>query len=175
MTPRRIGRHVHGGAGDDDAERERRLARDAAREALSQWASGVTIVAVRTDAEVHALTVSAFMSVSLDPPEILVGLGPNAAAAPYLRPGVAFAVSLLAADQRALAARFADTFPVGPSPFPDDGPPVVTDAIAALVCEVEEVIPRADHRLVVASIRESRVGRAAPALTYHRGDYQSLE
>ena len=64
--------------------------RDRFREALGAWASGVTIVACRTEGRVVATTVSSFMSLSLDPPLIVVAVGPNATVRPFLRPGSEF-------------------------------------------------------------------------------------
>lgn len=148
---------------------------DALRDALAGWPAGVTIVAVRAEGRVHALTVSAFMPVSLKPPLILVSLGPNAAAAPYLDPGIEFGVSLLAGDQQSLASRFADTFPVGASPFAGEGVPLVADALAGLVCEVEEVLIRADHRLVMGAVRDVRPGRDAAALAWRHREYRVVE
>lgn len=174
MVPRRVGRHIAGGAGVTP-ERNSDGVRDALRETLAAWPAGVTIVAVRADGRVHGLTVTAFMPVSLDPPLVLVSLGPNAAAAPYLDPGVELGISLLGADQRAIATRFADSFPVGPSPFPASGPPVVEGALAGLVCEVEEVLPRADHSLVIARVREVRRGEARPALAWRNRDYRTVD
>jgi flavin reductase (NADH) len=173
MAPRRIGRHLEGGTVPDD-ERGRRQRQDALREAFSRWASGVAIVAVRDEGQVHALTVSAFIPLSVDPPLVLVSLGGNASALPYLDPGTPFAISLLAAEQRGLASRFADVFPVGPSPFPADGPPIVDGCIAALACTVEEIRPVGDHHLVTGRVDEPMVGGDAGALAYFRREYQAL-
>lgn len=181
---KRVGRHVGGGP-EPEEERERRERDDAVREALSRRAGGVAIIAVREGGSgddaapdaagpVHALTVSAFIPVTLDPPTVLVSLGPNASALPYLEPGTPFAVSILTADQRALASRFADTLPVGPSPFPDAGPPVVAGALAALVCTVEEMLQRGDHTLVIGRVDDAATGPEASALTYYRRDYHSI-
>lgn len=180
MKRRRIGHHVGGGAEpppDASDAAVRTAVKDALREALGGWPAGVTIVAVRADGRLHALTVSAFLAVSLEPPTILVSLGPNAAAAPYLEPGVTFGVSLLAGDQKGIASRFADTFPVGPSPFVEDGfgAPLVRDALAGLVCEVEEVLDRADHRLVIGAVRQVLPGRDAPALAWRHREYRVVE
>ena len=175
MAPRRIGRHIGGGPGSGPVEDAELGTADALREALAAWPSGVTLVAVRAEGRVHALTVSAFMPVSLDPPTVLVSLGPNAAAAPYLDPGSELGISLLAGDQKGLASRFADTFPVGPSPFPPEGPPVVAEALASLVCEVEDVLTRGDHDLVFAGVREVRRGRAAPALVWRNREYRVVD
>lgn len=174
MTPRRIGRHIGGGPGGGPHASGGDAA-DALRDALAAWPAGVTVVAVRAGGRVHALTVTAFIPVALEPPTVLVSLGPNAAAGPFVDPGVEMGISLLAGDQRGVASRFADTFPVGPSPFPEDGPPLVEDALAGLVCEVEEVLTRVDHRLVLARVREVRHGREGAALAWRRRDYRIVD
>lgn len=174
MTPRRIGRHLEGGMVPDD-ERARRQRQDKLREAFSRWASGVSIVAVRDQDRVHALTVSAFMPLSMEPPLVLVSLGANASALPYLDPGTPFAISLLAADQRGLASRFADVFPAGASPFPAEGPPVIDGCIAALACTVDEMRPVGDHYLVTGRVDEARAGGDGGALVYFRRQYHSVD
>ena len=174
MSPKRVGRHVGGGPEPED-ERERRERDEALKEALSHWAGGVSIVAVRDDDRVHALTVSAFIPVSLEPPTVLVSLGPNAAVLPFLDPGTPFAISLLAADQKGLASRYADTFPVGASPFPETGPPVVDGALASLQCEVDEMLRRGDHTLVLGRMTRAATGdEEKKALTYFRREYHSI-
>ncbi|MEJ2501906.1 MAG: flavin reductase family protein [Gemmatimonadota bacterium] len=173
MTPRRVGRHISGGPEPED-ERRRRERDEAVREALSHWASGVTLVAVRAGSRVHALTVSAFMPVSVDPPLVLVGLGPNAAVLPFLDPDTRFTVNLLAADQKGLASRYADSFPVGDSPFPGDGDPVVDGALACLVCEVQELFERGDHALALGRVVDARSGGPDAALAYYRRQYHRL-
>ena len=173
MTPTRIGRHI--GSGPGSGPEPPGSTREALREALAGWPAGVAVVAVRADGRVHALTVSAFLPVSLDPPTVLVSLGPNASAAPYLDPGTELGISLLAADQKGIASRFADTFPVGPSPFSGEGPPLVTGALAGLICEVQEVLSRADHSLVLAAVRDVRPGQGGPALVWRDRDYRIVE
>lgn len=173
MTPRRIGRHLGEGAEPDRGEGSDRA--DALREALAAWPAGVTLVAVRAEGRVHALTVTAFMPVSLQPPLVLVSLGPNAAAAPYVAPGVELGISLLAAGQKGLASRFADTFPVGPAPFPATGAPLVEGALAGLVCRVSEALPRGDHLLVLAEVLDVRTGPEGPALAWRHRDYRAVD
>lgn len=174
MTPRRIGRHISGGPGEAPGGAD--ATGEALREALAAWPAGVWLVAVRGEDRVHALTATAFMPVSLSPPTVLVGLGPNAAAAPYVDPGVPLGLSLLAGEQKGIATRYADSFPVGPSPFAaGDGPPLVADALAGLACEVEEVLERADHRLVLCRVREVVAGPDRPALAWRKRDYRIID
>ena len=139
------------------------------RDALAQWASGVTVVAYRTDERVVATTVSAFMSLSLEPPLVLIALGPNATVRPYLQPGATFAISVLGADQKRLAMVFADPFPVGPDPFPATGAPVIDGAHIGLMCEVERVSEGGDHAVVIAVVDDAVVGaRGSPLVRYGR-------
>ena len=166
--PRRYGRHI--GTGADDPESVRR---DALRDALACWATGVSLVAVREGGRVYALTVSAFLPVSLEPALVAFALGGNAAVLPFLEPGRELTMSILAAGQQGLASRYADTFPVGPSPFPPEGPPVADGALAALVCRVDELLERGDHHLVLARVEEAR-GGPGPALVYLRREYRRL-
>jgi flavin reductase (DIM6/NTAB) family NADH-FMN oxidoreductase RutF len=180
MTPERVGRHLGGGR-EPEEERVERERRERLREVLSFWATGVSILAVReggagsaSAGAVHALTVSGFMPVSVEPPLVLVSLGPNASALPYLDPGTRFVVSILRPGQKGLAARFADTFPVGPSPFPPEGAPVVAGSLAALTCEVDELLVRGDHTLVVGRVVEASSGEDAAALAYFRRGYHSI-
>lgn len=171
MKRRPIEADIRAGRDDDEPAGARE---EAFREALSRWATGVTIVAVRDGGRVHATTVSSFASVSARPPLVLVALGAGAQVLPFLKEGTRFAVSVLAADQRRLASVFADSFPVGPSPFPDEGLPVIPDAHATLVCAVRSILPVESARVVVGLVEEARAGDpGGPLLHYHRG-YREL-
>lgn len=144
------------------------------REALARWASGVTVIACRHDHRVVATTVSAFMSLSLEPPLVLVGLGANATVLPFLQPGADFGISILAGDQKRIASIFADPFPVGPSPFPPAGPAIVEDALAGLACTVRETRTAGDHTLVIAVVGQLTAVRDAAPLVRFRRRYHRL-
>ncbi len=146
------------------------------RDALSWWASTVTVVAARDEDRVLGTTVTSFAPVSADPPLVVVSLGPSAQVLPALKEGSTFAVSLLARDQKGLAGRYADSFPVGPSPFPADGPPVVEGALVALVCQVASVHPvEGNARLVTGRVEEIREGQAEEPLLYWRRSYAGVD
>lgn len=142
--------------------------RETFRDALAGWASGVTIVACRQDGRVIATTVSAFMSLSLEPALIAVALGPNATVRPFLQPGVEFGVSVLSAGQRRMATVFADPFPVGSSPFPGDGPPVIARALIGLTCVADRIVDAGDHALIIASVHDAVAGSGAPLIRFER-------
>ena len=145
------------------------------RNAMAAWASGVTIVAVRTEARVVATTVSSFLSLSLDPPQVLIAIGPNATVLPFLQPGATFGVSILEAGQKRLAMVYADAFPVGPDPFPIDGTPLVDGCLVGASCTVERVEDGGSHTIIIAAVTDVRGGPGgAPLIRYDRR-YHVLE
>lgn len=145
------------------------------REAMSRWASGVTVVSVRDpdDGRVYATTATSFASVSADPPRVVVSFGPGAQVLPFLTEGSPFVVNVLAGNQQRLASLYADSFPVGPSPFPDTGEPVVGGALATLVCTAERIVDVGGSRLVLGRVEEAAAGEGEPLL-YHRRGYRVL-
>ena len=150
---------------------------DRFREALAHWASGVCIVATRDpdDQQVYATTVSSLGGVSADPPRIMFSLGPGAQVLPFLPEGRRFAVSVLSGRHGRLASDFADSLPIGPSPFPEDGDPVISDALARLVCTVQHVFPVDASRIVVGLVVEAEVEDDGGPLVNYRRDYHTLD
>lgn len=149
---------------------------DRFREVFREWAASVALVAVRDDGRVHATTVTSFIPVAADPPTVLVSLGASAQVLPFLEVGTRFAVSLLARDQGRIAHVHADSFPVGPSPFPDEGEPIVEGALGWLVCEVDERVDvKAGSRLVLGRVLDGRVHPDRPPLLYRRRTYVGVE
>jgi flavin reductase (DIM6/NTAB) family NADH-FMN oxidoreductase RutF len=143
------------------------------RDALGSWATGVTIVAVREPGRVVATTISAFTSLALEPPLVLLAAGPNATIRPFLQPGRAFGISILAGEQRRLASVFADPYPVGPDPFTDDAAPTIKGALVAFHCRVQEVSAGGDHAIIIAAVDAARRNDAA-ALVRFRRRYHTL-
>lgn len=132
------------------------------------------VIAVRTPDRVHATTATSFMPVAAEPPTVAWALGPGAQVLPFLAVGSSCAVSLLAEGQRRVAADFADPFPVGPSPFPREGPPVVAGAVAHLHCTVTDVDPvPGNGRLLRARVDAVTTTGGAPLL-YLRRAYRTV-
>jgi flavin reductase (DIM6/NTAB) family NADH-FMN oxidoreductase RutF len=129
--------------------------------ALSVFASGVTLVTVADGRDDVGTTVSAFCPVSLDPPLVLVSLIAGSYPAELLGRVDRFAVTILAAGQRALAGRFAasgrpgarlmlDGVPHRRGPL--SGALIPDGGLAALECEVTQRLAGGDHLLVLASV-----------------------
>ncbi len=153
------------------------------RDALRHFPSGVTIVTIKSpDMEaVHGLTVSAFASVSPDPPLILISIDHRARACQMLeKAGTGFAVNILAHDQMELSNRFAwlkdeDRFAEGNWTTDVTGAPILEDALAWLDCTVHSHFPAGSHTIYIGEVQGSGVPRpdAKPLLYWNRG-YRKL-
>lgn len=139
------------------------------REVLRQWAATVGVVAVRDDGSVYGTTITSFTPVNADPPLVLISLGANAQVLPFLHEDTSFVVNFLAEEQGRIAAVYADSYPVGPSPFPEGGPPIVEGALASLHCRVNKLVAvEGANRLVLAWVEDGRVDAGRRPLLWHR-------
>jgi flavin reductase (DIM6/NTAB) family NADH-FMN oxidoreductase RutF len=141
--------------------------------ALSRWASGVTVV---TAAGPVGLTVSAFSSLSLDPPLVMVSLACAAATCEAVVAAQGFAVHILEDDQSELSGRFAgpgdrfDGLAWTPGLF---GAPLLHGGVARLVCERHSTADGGDHLILIGRVVQVDAYAGEPLL-YYRGDYRSL-
>lgn len=154
-----------------------RVDADHFRALLSRFASGVTVVTAReADGTALGMTVSAFSSLSLEPPLILVCIERAATLHGVLVNGTSFVVNILAHDQEWVSRRFAD---IGiPDRFEGiavvegvPGPPRLRDAIARLQCVVTATYDGGDHTIVVGQVVDGDTSGDRP-LVYFGGDYR---
>lgn len=141
--------------------------------ALSRWASGVTIV---TAAGPVGMTVSAFSSLSLDPPLILVSLAHAANMHDPVLAADGFAVHILEDDQQELSNRFASPVDRFDSLVHDIGPfgtPLLHGGVARLVCQKHAVADGGDHTILIGRVVQVDT-RAGEPLLYYRGSYRGL-
>ena len=148
------------------------------RRALGQFASGVTVVTTR-DAKGRSLglTVTAFSSVSLDPPLVLVCVDHRSEAHVGFRDAGHFGVSVLAEGQEEVSRRFAAG---GAAKFTGlelargkTGVPLIPGALAHLECRVQASHDAGDHRIYVGEVLAAEVRPGRPLL-YHDRDYHKL-
>ena len=141
------------------------------RDALSNWASTVGVIAVRDpdDGRIYGTTITSFTPVNADPPLVLVSLGAGAQALPFLHEGREYVINLLAEGQGRIASVYADSFPVGPSPFPDAGPPVIEGALATLRCRVSKLVAvDGGNRLVLGWVEHVEADASRRPLLWYR-------
>ncbi len=149
------------------------------RQALSQWASGVTIVTSRSGDVVHGMTVSAFTSVSLDPPLVLVCADKASNTHGVIAESGSFAAHVLAQGQEDLSSLFADKqreaerFAGRAWSEGATGAPILEDALVVIDCKVVAAHDAGDHVIYVGSVEEARFGAGEPLLHYH-GRYRQL-
>lgn len=143
------------------------------RAALSRWASGVTVV---TAAGPVGMTISAFSSLSLDPPLILVSLAKAAATHDAVLAAVGFAVHILEDDQADVSHRFATAQHRFNGIDWDEGPygaPLLHGGVARLACERHSTADGGDHTILVGRVVQVDVHAGEPLL-YYRGSYRGL-
>ena len=147
------------------------------RHALSQFATGVTIITTRTaDGTMLGLTATSFNSVSLEPPLVLWSLGCAASSMVGFNASTHYVINVLAADQSALANRFAsriaDRFDGIELDVSPTGQPILRGAVAWFECSNRSRYPEGDHVIFVGEVTQCEVAPRAP-LVYYGGAYCS--
>lgn len=151
------------------------------RRAMGRWATGVSVVTARDGTTDAGLTVNALVSVSLRPPSLLVSLMREVDTLPVIERSRTFAVSFLAHDQKEVSERFAATTPSiekfrGLSVHRGStGAALIDGAIGVLECELVEVVPAFDHRLVLGRVVRHEPGRDELPLVFYQSGYAASE
>lgn len=153
---------------------------DSFRSVLGRFASGITIItALDSAGRDVGMTVSAFCSVSLDPPLVQACVDRAASMFNALQRAERFGVSVLADEQEALARRFAAVDSshrfdgIGYSRG-ENGVVLLDDALAHIECSMVSRFAAGDHMLFVGAV-ERATARDARPLLYYRGGYAQLE
>lgn len=149
------------------------------RNALGRFPSGVTVVTVRgDDGRDYGMTVSAFSSLSLRPPLVLVCIGDDATIAGAVANAGHFAVSVLSQDQEALARRFADSdadrFAGTAVTRGGTGLALLDGAAAHLVCAIVARHRGGDHTIIVGEVLAATAVDGRRPLVYELGQYRRL-
>jgi flavin reductase (DIM6/NTAB) family NADH-FMN oxidoreductase RutF len=152
--------------------------RDGFRALMTQWPTGVTVVSTLEDGLPVGCTVSAMMSLSDAPPLVVVSLLTRSHTLRAIRREGRFAITVLSAGQGDLCTdfavlpgpqRFSSTTVrrVGALPLPDGG-------VAAMTCDVADVLPYADHAMVIGAPRWSEVNPELSPLVMHRREFRTM-
>jgi flavin reductase (DIM6/NTAB) family NADH-FMN oxidoreductase RutF len=152
--------------------------RIALRRTLGLFATGVTIITTRVGEQVHGMTANAFMSVSLEPPLVLISVDRRTKMCGLLHEGSTYGVSVLCESQSALSDRFAGRAGLGgegsePRFELIHDTPLVGGALAGFVSKVVRSYWGGDHSLFLGRVEYARTGEGAPLL-FHGGRYERL-
>lgn len=154
------------------------VTQDKFRAALSRFPSGVTVVTTKDgEGRLHGITVSAFCSVSLNPPLILVCIEKTTGSHTALNESGVFVVNILGEGQRELSEHFASQIPnkfteIGFSPG-IEGLPILKGIAASLECRVDAKHDGGDHTIFVGKVVEIKINDVRP-LAYLHGDYRAI-
>ncbi len=159
------------------------------RDTLRFWSSGVTIVTTLADEQAQGfkyagMTVSAFNSLSLEPPLILLCLAKASITTQYLLDAGVFSVSILSGDQAELGDRFSgrmklpsrqDRFNGVAVETAVTGAPYLQDALAWLDCRVQTVHDGSTHWIVIGEVvATGHKDDTTPPLVYFNRAYSAL-
>lgn len=163
----------------DNSLKKSGIGKDEFRAALSRFPSGVTIVTTKdADGRLHGITVSAFASVSLTPPMILVCIEKTAGSHYALDESEFFAVNILGEGQEHLSNRFAsqisDKFETVDYRLGLGEVPVLSDALVALECRLAYAHEGGDHTIFVGLVEKTEIKDENP-LVYWHSNYRKLE
>jgi flavin reductase (DIM6/NTAB) family NADH-FMN oxidoreductase RutF len=153
------------------------------RTAMRHLTGGVSVITAGRGPDISGMTVTSVTSLSVDPPTVMVSINRDASSFPLLRRYGSFGVNILNADQLRIAERFAgkgaakgaDRF-VGAEWTPAaSSVPLLSGALAALECDVDEIIERYSHGIVIGVVKAIRVAVRQAALGYWHGEYVSID
>lgn len=153
---------------------------DAFRSACAQFATGVTVVTTATPEGDFGVTVNAFTSLTLEPPQVIVCLAHSSNTWAAIKRSGVFAVNVLAADQVALARLFATKHPDKFGHLHVDrgavGAPLLHGALATLECRLVDAIPSTTHALLIGQVVHVGHNQAKdPALFFRSRLYGGFE
>ena len=152
------------------------------RAAMRQLASGVCLITHGMGAGRRGMAATSVSSLSIDPPTLIVCVSRGASIYPELALGNAFGVSILAADQQEIADRFAGRTGVnGAERFDEErwliapsGVSLLADSVSAFECEVEAIVERHTHAIVIGRVKRVADRGGDGALVYWRGGYDRV-
>jgi len=153
------------------------------RGAMRHLVGGVSVITSGRGSEITGMTVTSASSLSLDPPSLIVGINRASSTWPVLERCGVFGVNILTADQLDIAERFsgknglkgAERFAGGQWTTRGGGAPLLVGAAAAIDCEVEHVVKRHSHAIVIGRVRHVLRSKHESALAYWHGRYVVID
>ena len=148
----------------------------ALRRTLGMFATGVTVITALRREEVHGMTANAFMSVSLEPPLVLISVDRRTRMCRLLHEGRTYGVSVLCESQSGLSDRFAGRPGATEEPRFDviHDTPLVDGALAHFVARISRSYWGGDHSLFLGAVEYARYREDAQPLLFHGGRYERL-
>ena len=152
------------------------MSSDELRAAMRRFPVGIAVAATEVDGRRFGITVGSLVSVSLEPPLIGISIGRDTQAHELFREAGGFTISVLAADQPAIAQHFARNVPPiaqweGIAVRDGTRGPLLDGALAWLECALDDEHATGDHTFFVARVERTELGRTGAGLVYRDGSY----
>ena len=162
---------------------DRTVASDDFRGAMRHLAGGVSVITAGRARDITGMTVTSVSSLSVDPPTLIVSINRESSSWPLIKRHGFFGVNILTADQIDIAERFtgkgglkgADRFAGADWITRASGVPLLVGALAAVDCEVEDIVERHSHAIVVGRVLDLQVSTRTAALAYWQGQYVAID
>ncbi len=153
------------------------------RSAMRHLAGGVSVITVGRAKDITGMTVTSVSSLSVEPPTLIVSINRESSSWPLLKRYGFFGVNILTADQLDIAERFtgkdglkgADRFAGAEWVTRASGVPLLVDALAAIDCEVEHIVERYSHAIVIGRVLDMQISSRTAALAYWQGQYVAID
>jgi flavin reductase (DIM6/NTAB) family NADH-FMN oxidoreductase RutF len=153
------------------------------RNAMRQLTGGVSVITAGRGRDVSGMTVTSVSSLSVDPPALIVSINRESSSWPLVKRYGFFGVNILTSDQIDIAERFtgkgglkgADRFAGAHWTTRASGVPLLADALAAIDCEVEDIVERHSHAIVIGLVLDVMVSARTAALVYWQRQYVAID
>ncbi|QDP40307.1 flavin reductase family protein [Radiobacillus deserti] len=147
------------------------------RDAMGKFATGITVITIRDEEQIHGMTVNAFMSVSLEPKLIAISLGNKTRIYQKLTTHSWFGISVLTKKQKSLAKVFARQQDLSePIDFACiEEVPVLPNSMVMFACKADYTVEAGDHKIVIAEVRDFQINEQENnPILYYSGSYSTL-
>jgi len=153
------------------------------RNAMRQLSGGVSVITAGKGRDISGMTVTSVSSLSVEPASLIVSLNRESSSWPLVKRYGFFGVNILTSDQIDIAECFtgkgglkgADRFAGVRWTTRASGVPLLGDALAAIDCEVEDVVERHSHAIVIGRVLDVAVSARTAALAYWQGRYVAID
>lgn len=146
------------------------------RRVMGRFATGVTVLGFLREGVATGMTVNAFLSVSLEPPLVLVSVRKASSFVKHVKVGARCGISILSEQQRHLGPHFAGRREreVNARFLDRAGVPLLEGSLAGIVAHVIDIHPAGDHLLYIAEVEHLAEGADAQPLIFFSGRYKQI-
>jgi flavin reductase (DIM6/NTAB) family NADH-FMN oxidoreductase RutF len=152
------------------------------RSVMRRLAGGVSIITAGRGNDITGMTVTSLTSLSAAPPRLLVSINRQASSFASIERHRLFGVNILGSDQHDIAGQFSNGRLKGSQRFEgidwspgSSGVPLLSHSLATIECQVEEIIERHSHGIVVGSLLSFELAPRLSGLVYWNGQYIEID